>query len=240
MAEHYIAEQAIADYQQQQIDRGDAVYDSNYEVFVETSHRPAIRRTKGYMPEASFQDAVGDITAEKEATARAWAAYQEMQQQGLEVANKDDRFDPEYEYDLTGQGFQDEEPDFEAIDEYAEENYEDGESEDDDDYVDIWEDVVDGDPSTYPDPDDVVEQLQEVAEYFQPDPDEMRTFREIADNAEAQGDYEYACVARACQKAHAGVWSVQRAYQEVVNDIGIQEALRIWVNLEANGVISFN
>ena len=235
MAQAYIPEQAILDFNQQQLERGEADYGSDGELY-EVNHRPAVRRFKGYIPEASYEDAVGDLTEAHAANSRAMQAYLEMQQQGIEVVNQDPALDPEYHYDLTGEGFQEDDDQGEYPADEADEEGEDYEEED----YDIWEDVVAGDPSTYPDPEDVLDQLKDVSEYFQPNPDEMRKFREIADYAESQGDYEYTAVARACQKANAGVWTVAKAYNEVVNDIGVEEALRIWVDLEANGVISFN
>ena len=238
MAQAYIPDQAILDFNQQQLERGEADYGSDGELYA-IDHRPAVRRFKGLVPQDALHDAVADLTAEQEANARAMNSYLAMQQEGLEIDQQDPALDPEYHYDLTGEGFPEDEEDDQG--EYpVDEDDDDYEEDEDEDYVDIWEDVVSGDPSTYPDPEDVLEQLKDVSEYFQPNPDEMRKFREIADRAEARGDYEFTAVARACQKANAGVWSVARAYNEVVNDIGIEEALRIWVDLEANGAISFN
>lgn len=243
MSEKYVAEAAVAAYEAQQMKRGEGTYLEGGD-FQEVSHQPEIRRMKGYIPEASFNDAVRDLTDEQAANQRAFAAYQEMMAQGQEALNHDDRYGPAYEYDLTGQGFQEDESDFDSIDENARNTYEEegGEEEVDDDtedYVDIWEDVVSDDPSTWPSPEDVVEQLKEVSETFRPDPDAMRQFREIADYAESKGDYEYTSVCRAIQQVHAGNLSIAQAYNKVVADIGVQEALRIWVHLEANGVISF-
>lgn len=177
-------------------------------------------------------------------------AYLEMQQQGIDVVTQNQAFDPEQEYYLNGQRIDDgsydptpdAEPDFDAIDEYAQQTYQDGEEEGDagdDEYVDIWEDVIPHDPETWPHPDDVVDQLKELTEVFEPDAEGMREFRAIADYAEGQGDYEFTCVCRAIQQVYAGNLSIPQAYNKVVSDIGKQEALRIWVDLQANGLLPF-
>lgn len=246
MAESYLPEAAIRDYETQQMQRGEGLYNTDTGEFQEASHRREIRRMNGYIPEDSFNDAVADLTEEQAANQRAFEAYQEMMAQGQETLDHDDRFDPEYETYIDGQRVDDGsyapevDDDQLAPDQVTEQEDEGAEEDDDDEEYDIWEDVVSDDPDTWPDVEDVVDQLKEVSEYFQPDPDGMRFFREIADYAESKGDYEYTAVTRAIQQAYAGNLTVAQAYHKIVDDIGIQEAMRIWVDLEANGAITFD
>lgn len=247
MAERYIAQEAINDFNQQQISRGEAVYSEDYSEVIHQEPRTfTSRASRGLHDERARNDVIeSELGEQYRADARALAAYERMQAEAREIDQRDDAFDPDYETYIDGQRVDDgsfapeSDDDDEDGDQYYEEEQEDEEYEEEEFSNFNWDEFDPSDESTYPTPQDALEEMEIIEANVERNPQDATMFYQVAQQAESEGHPEYAFVATQARLYHLGRLSAEQALRNVVSELGHHEAIRIFSEFRANDLFYY-
>jgi hypothetical protein len=242
MAE-YIPDQAIADYNAQQIDRGEVLIDPQTGNYVPVTFQADRFASKGFIADAAFdaydlQESDG-LTEEEQIHLSYLRNLQQQEQEAEDGSDVSSRFSDDSQAEP--------EPPLDDSEDPEEGSDDDGDSDDEgeeaeglldglDEELD-WSGLDPEDPDTLPSDQDFLDEINALQNASEPDADVGRYWEDLANGFDKEGYEPQAVVADLISQWHLGRVSTQQAIDIAVNRLGKEEAVAAYGSLRLTGFI---